>query len=82
MFVVALAMPKSAILTLPSRGDHQVLGLQVAVHDPVLLRLGQAGEQPLEHARDLRQVIWPTYGRSDPRSTYSIAMYGVPSCSK
>ena len=23
-----------------------------------------------------------TYGRSEPRGTYSIAMYGVPSCSK
>ena len=24
----------------------------------------------------------PTYGRSEPRSMYSIEMYGVPSCSK
>ena len=25
---------------------------------------------------------FPTWGRSDPRSMYSIEMYGVPSCSK
>ena len=53
------------------------------MHDPVLLRVREPGEQALEHAADLRQAsCCPTYGRSEPRSTYSIAMYGVPSCSK
>ena len=39
----------------PVRGDHQVLGLEVAVDDAVLLRVGEPGEQALEHAADLRQ---------------------------
>ena len=61
----------------------QVLGLEVAVDDPVRLRVGEPGEHALEHAADLRPAsACPTYGRSDPRSMYSIAMYGVPSCSK
>ena len=47
---------------------------------PCSAGVGQGGEHPLQHAGDLRQARPRTCGRSDPRSRYSIAMYGVPSC--
>ena len=37
-------------------GHHQVLGLEVAVHDRALLGRAEAGEHALEHAADLRQA--------------------------
>ena len=52
---VAFAIPKSAIFTPPAAGDHQVLRLEVAVDDAELLGRGEPGEQPLEHAADLRE---------------------------
>ena len=36
-------------------GDHQVLGLEVPVHDVVGVGVREAGEDALEHAADLRQ---------------------------
>ena len=67
----------------PVDRDHQVLGLEVAVHDPVLLRVGEARRAGPRARRPIcSSDMCPTYGRSEPRSTYSIAMYGVPSCSK
>ena len=78
----ARAMPKSAIFTRPSAVTIRFSGLRSRCTMPCCSAWASAGEQALEHAADLRQRQPPTYGRSDPRSTYSIAMYGVPSCSK
>ena len=51
--------------------------------DVALLRVRETGERALEHAADLGQRhLRERTGRSDPPSMYSIAMYGVPSCSK
>jgi hypothetical protein len=47
--------PEVGDLHAPVRRDHQVLGLEVAVDDPVLLGEREPGEQPLEHAADLRE---------------------------
>ena len=54
-FVVAFAIPKSAILTSPCERHHDVLGLEVAVHDPLRLGAGQAGQHALQHAGALGQ---------------------------
>ena len=43
----------------PVGRDHEVLGLEVAVDDPVLLGVREPGEQPLEHAADLRERQLP-----------------------
>ena len=59
-----------------------VLGLEVAVHGSASVRVCEAGEETLEHPDDLRKCECAQQGRSDPRSRYSIAMNGVPSCSK
>ena len=52
-------MPKSEIFTPPSRGDHHVLGLHVAVHDPAARRVLEPRQQPLEDAADLREGQLP-----------------------
>ena len=46
--------------------------------DPVLLGVREPGEQPSSTPPIWASDMLPTYGRSEPRSTYSIAMYGVP----
>ena len=79
----ALAIPKSAILTAPRLRQQQVLGLEVAVREPVLLRVREPGQHAVEHAEHLHLGrARPTHGRSEPFASSSIAMYGTPSCSK
>ena len=81
--VVAFAMPKSAIFTPPVRAHEHVLGLEVAVHDPGLLRGHQPGQHALEHARDLRQrrAGRRTAAATRARRTPSPGT-ATPSCSK
>ncbi len=47
--------PEVGDLDAAVRADHQVLRLEVAVHDAVLLRRAEPGQQALEHAADLRE---------------------------
>ena len=80
--VVAFAIPKSAIFTRPSEVTIRFSGLRSRWTMPS----SSAFVSPASTASST-PVIWtgvmrPMNGRSDPPSTYSIAMYGVPSCSK
>ena len=64
-------------------GDHHVLRLHVAMDDPAARCVLEARRaSPSSTPPICASVRWPTSGRSDPRSMYSIEMYGVPSCSK
>ncbi len=82
MFVVALAMPKSAIFTRPSEVTIRFSGFRSRCTIPCCSAWARPASSPSSTPATWARSIWPTYGRSDPRSTYSIAMYGVPSCSK
>ena len=82
IFVVALAMPKSAIFTRPSEVTIRFSGLRSRWTMPFCSALVSPASRPSSTPPICERFILPTYGRSEPRSTYSIAMYGVPSCSK
>ena len=80
--VVAFAIPKSATLTCPWEVTITFSGLRSRCTIPCAsAHVSPAripSSTPLFWASDIR----PIQGRSEPPSTYSIAMYGVPSCSK
>ena len=82
IFVVALAIPKSAIFTRPSAVTITFSGFRSRCTIPACSPCVSPASSPSSTPLICASVIRPTYGRSDPRSTYSIAMYGVPSCSK
>ena len=82
IFVVALAMPKSAIFTRPSAVTIRFSGLRSRWTMPCASAWVRPASRPSSTPPICARFMRPTYGRSDPRSTYSIAMYGVPSCSK
>ena len=50
-----LGDPEVGDLGVPVGGQQHVLGLEVAVHDPLRGRLGEPAQHALEHARDVRQ---------------------------
>ena len=79
---VALAMPKSAIFTRPSEVTMRFSGLRSRWTMPCCSASASPASRPSSTPPIWAIVMCPTNGRSDPRSTYSIAMYGVPSCSK
>ncbi len=80
--VVALAMPKSAIFIRPSAVTIRFSGLRSRWTIPCDSALVSPASRPSSTPPICASVIRDTYGRSEPRSMYSIAMYGVPSCSK
>jgi hypothetical protein len=82
IFVVALAMPKSAIFTRPSAVTIRFSGLRSRWTMPFCSAFVSPARIPSRTPPICAIVILPTCGRSEPRSTYSMAMYGVPSCSK
>ena len=59
IWFVALAMPKSAILTRPSAVTIRFSGLRSRWTIPCCLGVGEPGEQALEHAADLRERQLP-----------------------
>ncbi len=81
-WLVALAIPKSAIFTRPSDVTIRFSGLRSRCTIPCCSACARPASSPSSTPPIWAGVILPTNGRSDPRSTYSIAMYGVPSCSK
>ena len=81
-FVVAFAIPKSAILTSPCELTITFSGLRSRCTIPCASAQVRPARMPSSTPVRWASVIRPTHGRSDPPSTYSIAMYGVPSCSK
>ncbi len=80
--VVALAMPKSAIFTRPSAVTMRFSGLRSRWTIPCCSACASPASSPSNTPLTCASDSCPTYPRSDPRSTNSIAMYGVPSCSK
>ena len=82
IWFVALAMPKSAIFTRPSDVTIRFSGLRSRCTIPCCSACASPASRPSSTPPICASDMWPTNGRSEPRSTYSIAMYGVPSCSK
>ena len=78
----AFAMPKSAILTRPSSVTMTFSGLMSRCTMPFASACASPASMPSTTPTTCASESLPTYGRSEPRSMYSIAMYGVPSCSK
>ncbi len=78
----ALAIPKSAILTMPSPLTIRFSGFRSRCTMPRLSAWARPARSPSRTPTICASVSRPTSGRSDPRATYSIAMYGAPSCSK
>ena len=62
--------------------DQQVLGLDVAVNDLHRFGVRERREQALEHPGHLRKRHPPDERPQRSRSRYSIAIYGIPSCSR
>ena len=79
---VALAMPKSVIFTLPSLVTMMFSGFRSRWTIPYDSAWARPARIPSMAPANCASASRPTYGRSDPRSTYSIAMYGVPPSSK
>ena len=79
---VAFAIPKSAIFTLPAAVTIRFSGLRSRWTIWCCSASASPASSPSSTPPICASVMRPTYGRSDPRSTYSIAMYGVPACSK
>jgi hypothetical protein len=81
------AMPKSRSLATPSlpsapRQTKMFSGFRSRCTMPCCSAWASPASSPSSTPPACASVIRPMCGRSDPRSTYSIAMYGVPSCSK
>ena len=80
--VVAFAIPKSAIFTRPSALTSTFSGFRSRWTIPA----ASAATSPASTLSSTPLICGrfncPTNGRSEPRSRYSIARYGVPSCSK
>ena len=71
---VALAIPKSAIFTLPLALTIRFSGLRSRCTMPCCSAAPSPASRPSSTPPICASVIRPTYGRSEPRSTYSIAM--------
>ena len=71
---VAFAIPKSAILTLPSRVTIRFSGLRSRWTMPSCSAAPSPASTPSSTPPICASDIRPTCGRSVPRSTYSIAM--------
>ena len=74
MLLVALAMPKSAIFTRPSEVTMRFSGLRSRWTMPCCSPWARPARSPSRTPPIWARFIEPTYGRSDPRSMYSIAM--------
>ena len=72
--VMALAMPKSAILTSPSLVTIRFSGLMSRCTISRRSACASPARAPSSTPIVCASVVWPTKGRSDPRSRYSIAM--------
>ena len=79
---VAFAIPKSAIFTVPVEVTIRFSGLRSRCTMACCSASPSPASNPSSTPPICASVMRPTYGRNEPRSTYSIAMYGVPSCSK
>jgi hypothetical protein len=71
---VAFAIPKSAIFTPPSDVTIRFSGLRSRCTMACCSAAPSPASSPSRTPPICASVICPTYGRSDPRSTYSIAM--------
>jgi hypothetical protein len=78
----AFAMPKSAILICPSLLSMRFSGLRSRWTMPSSSACDRPASSPSNTPATCASERLPVYGRSDPRGRYSIAMYGVPACSK
>ncbi len=76
IWFVALAMPKSAIFTRPSAVTIRFSGLRSRWTMPCSSAWASPASRPSSTPQICASVMCPTYGRSEPRSMYSIAMYG------
>jgi hypothetical protein len=74
IWLVAFAMPKSAILTRPSEVTMRFSGLRSRCTMPCCSPWARPARSPSSTPPTCARFIEPTYGRSDPRSMYSIAM--------
>ena len=74
IWFVALAMPKSAIFTRPSEVTMRFSGLRSRCTTPCCSAWASPASSPSSTPLICASVRFPTHGRSDPRSTYSIAM--------
>ena len=72
--VVAFAIPKSAIFTLPVAVTIRFSGLRSRCTIPCSSAAPSPASRPSSTPAICASVIRPTYGRSEPPSTYSIAM--------
>jgi hypothetical protein len=79
---VAFAIPKSAILIVPVEVTIRFSGLRSRCTIWCCSASASPASSPSRTPPIWASVMRPTYGRSEPRSMYSMAMYGVPSCSK
>ena len=78
----ALAMPKSAILMVPSAVTMRFSGFMSRCTMPRVSAWARPASIPSSTPAIWASVRLRISGRSEPRSTYSIAMYGTPSYSK
>ena len=78
----ARPIPKSEILTPPSAVTITFSGFMSRWTIPRLPACWSPASSPSSTPAICANVIFVTSGRSEPRSMYSIEMYGVPSCSK
>ena len=76
----SVAMPKSRTLTLPVSRDQDVLGLDVAVDDQVLMRVRDGGTHLNEEPQAIvqREILLFTTAVIGTPSTYSTTTYGSP----
>ncbi len=71
---IALAMPKSATLTLPWRVSSRFSGLRSRCTMPRAWAWSSAASRPSSTPATCGSDMWRTCGRSEPRSRYSIEM--------
>ncbi len=71
-------MPKSAIFTSPSAVTMRFSGLMSRCTISRRSAWANPASAPSSTPIVCAGVVRPTNGRSEPRSTYSMAMYGVP----
>ena len=75
-------MPKSAILIVPSSATIRFSGFRSRWTIDRASACVRPASIPSSTPSDWAVDSGAAYARSDPRATYSIAMYGTASCSK
>ena len=74
--------PEVGDLRAPVRAQEHVWGFRAPCTTPWADASASAASMPSSTPATCASVSRPTKGRNDPRSRYSIAMHGTPSCSK